>query len=515
MDVVDESPSGILIILEACAVGHRGALEESHEGTSGGSSEIAVEADGAHTDGIDCAGGKTIQCIGITQNLYAVGCRGVEPVVTRLVGIGNGDGSRCGGDIAERNRARGNAFGQGIHDDIVEVGSAVAIVAEGDKTSLVAGEGHAEGIPHASGMRHASCYRHEALGIGRIHKDTGLITVAGRSITHSEGEHQLRRSALEGGQCNDRMRSGGSHRIEAVATGNISGAIIKVRIVVAAVAVEDSPARNIHAGSSRSRGTAGVGVEVLRPGQAVGREAFAEGAEGVGDGVGIAIAAVGHHADGVLGVGAEVGEGGDGVSDSRTVNNCSVGNRHYIVEDFVGIHDNHSGRRGGDILHSDTLRTSAAGGLIDRDIVDEPVPVAGCGVVTESHACAVRGTAGEIDNPHLVCSVELGIAVSIKGHEGRSIAEVSNVTHRETSGRGACALGACPEHQLQILKILLKNGHHHNILCRSSARVELEAVAIGTGLIVAAVVTGLVDKLHVGRGIILKVCPAGNHTANH
>ena len=94
-------------------------------------------------------------------------------IVANVAGIGDGEGGRVGGDVANRNAVGASAGGTLFHHDAVNI-DIVAAKTDGDDAVGHVGEGNGVGLPGIGAAWGASLCQTEGAGVGRVGHDAYL-----------------------------------------------------------------------------------------------------------------------------------------------------------------------------------------------------------------------------------------------------------------------------------------------------------------------------------------------------
>ena len=316
----------------------------------------AVGAEGLHSHDITRVGLQVCERIGITIDFRAI-ASSINHVMTRIVGVGDGDVGRQGGNIVDNHLRGFHTRGKFLDSDIVNIGIAIVISAQSETAFGDAGKGHIKVVPAATG-RQTEGNGGEGGVVVDIGDDTSLETMS-VSRQYIEAELQLVGSVLEGGEHQDGRRGSAAAHIEALAASGVDRRGVVDIGVILAVGVDQVPAEHLADERDRSRSVrqAVVGLEVFDPRQVAVGDGYAGGAErGVARRRLRTVGAVGVDLHRVASVGRKGGVV-DGLSvDVGAVHQRVAGIEHHRVVVQVGsVGDIHRGSGSGDAGHTDRL----------------------------------------------------------------------------------------------------------------------------------------------------------------
>ena len=288
------------------------------------------------------------------------------------VRVGNGDGDRCGSDVADQHLRGLHAGGQLVDSHIVKVGRAAVVVTEGQTAGGNAGEGDFMVSPTVA-VGQTGGNRREGGDVGDIGDDTNIETMTiGRQ--HVELETQQVGSGLKRGQHQYRGGRRTAAHIEALASTDVDRRrVVDIR-VGCAVGIDKVPAEDMvrEEGSRSGIGRARTGLEVLNPGQVgIGNGETGRAERGIARRGLRAVQAVGKHLHRIAGVVRKVSVGNGLSENNAAVHQRVTGVKHHsVVVNIVSVGDVHRSGVGRDSRHADSLRLGAGGA---------GVGVGGCG----------------------------------------------------------------------------------------------------------------------------------------
>ena len=117
---------------------------------------------------------------------------------------------------------------------------------------------------------------------------------------------------------------------------------------------------------------------------------------------------------------------------------------------------------GSKVANSYASGSRASGSEVDVDIIDEPVPVGGIGIVAHGNA-AVGRNIGEADGA-VFGAREIGIVVGFDGNESGCVIGIGDITDREGAAAGVGeAFRTGPDGHFELIGGGVHDGQKHEV----------------------------------------------------